>query len=109
MKEINIARQFARYPGGRLSSDGPFSGEEFRERYLLPALRQAEHISVDLDGVRGYASSFLEEAFGGLVREGFSAQEVRNLVDLNSSDVGLLTEIWQYVNDAERDRRLNAQ
>lgn len=109
MSQIILAKQFSRYPAGRYVVDGPFSGELFRKKFLSPALREKQHISIDLDGARGYGSSFLEEAFGGLVREGYSAQEIRDYVDLISSDISLLAEIWEYVSDAERERRLNVQ
>jgi hypothetical protein len=68
MKTISIARDFSKYPGGRYRADGPFSGEEFRERLLKKALDQSETVEVILDDTAGYGSSFLEEAFGGLVR-----------------------------------------
>jgi hypothetical protein len=78
-KTIKIA-DFTRYPGPRYEADGPFSGQEFRNTILIPALRDAiadnEVISVLLDDVAGYGSSFLEEAFGGLVRAGFDAREL---------------------------------
>lgn len=73
---INIAQNFSRFPGGRHRTDGRFSGEEFREDFLLPALRQHDRVIVNLDGVAGLPSSFLEEAFGGLVRRGLNAKEL---------------------------------
>lgn len=67
---------FSRYPGPRYRADGPYSGQEFREQHLGPALRaaiaQGGVVIVELDDVAGYGSSFLEEVFGGLVREGFN-------------------------------------
>lgn len=69
---IEIGKDFSRTPGGRLISDGPFSGQLFRDRTLAPALKDAvargDKVTVVLDGPRGYLSSFLEEAFGGLIR-----------------------------------------
>jgi hypothetical protein len=63
---------FTRTPGPRYRSEGSFSGEQWREEHLLPAYRKAvaegRPLRVSLDGVVGFASSFLEEAFGGLVR-----------------------------------------
>src|SRR4051812_23554323 len=72
-------------PGGRYISDGPFSGEWFREEVLRPTLEQArksgERIIVELDGTSGYGASFLEEAFGGLVRTGaFPQRELQKLL-----------------------------
>ena len=72
---INLARDFTKFPGGRFRSDGPFSGEEFREDYLLPALQNYENVTVILDGVAGLPSSFQEEAFGGLVPTGSSGEQ----------------------------------
>ena len=72
-RRIEIAKQFSRYPGGRYRRDGAHSGEAFREDVLLPALKEAvksgTRLVVVLDGTEGYPSSFLEEAFGGLIRE----------------------------------------
>lgn len=66
---ISIARDFSRNPAGRRRKDGKFSGEVFREDYLVPKLAKgAGQLRVILDGTDGYGSSFLEEAFGGLVR-----------------------------------------
>lgn len=64
---------WSKYPGGRFRRDGKFSGEEFRDDVLYPKLRAAieagDGIIVNLDGTAGYASSFLEEVFGGLSRK----------------------------------------
>lgn len=78
---IDVGRDFSTTPGGRYKLHGNFSGEMFRSR-LVPALREAIRqdyvLSVVLDNVkRSYLSSFLDEAFAGLVRdEGFSKAEV---------------------------------
>lgn len=68
LKKIDLGEDFSTTPGGRYKADGKFSGEEFREKFLVPALNNGDHISVDLDNVLGVCSGFLEEAFGGLVR-----------------------------------------
>lgn len=65
---INVAKQFTKLPGARYIRLGQFSGEEFRQRFLLEPIKQGKTVIVELDGVRGYGSSFLEEAFGGTVR-----------------------------------------
>lgn len=66
--------EFVAAPGGRFRSDGPNSGEAFRDDVLAPCLDQAiatgQRLVVELDGTPGYPSSFLEETFGGLVRLG---------------------------------------
>lgn len=98
IKVINIERDFSRYPAGRYEGDGPYSGQAFRDKFLVPVLtKKSEKVLIELDGARGYGSSFLEEAFGGLVRAGFSADDVFNLIELKSEDNSLIEEIKGYI------------
>lgn len=106
VRVINLARDFSRYPAGRYVNDGPYSGAAFRDNYLIPALKSGEQLVVELDGVRGYGSSFLEEAFGGLVRNGFDPVQVKNQLQLKSADESLIEEIDDYIehgNEPESD------
>ena len=70
---INIAKEFSPVPIGRYRADGDKSGEAFREDILYPkifiAIKKQESLKIDFTGMYGLASSFLEEAFGGLVRK----------------------------------------
>lgn len=101
-KIISIAKDFSRFPAGRHRADGPYSGERFRDEKLVPALRSSATVVVDLDGCLGYGSSFLEEAFGGLVREKtLSFEELQSKLDIRSSDSSLSTEIWSYIRRAQ--------
>lgn len=68
--EINVARDFSEFPSGRFPADDEFCGEAFRENFLRSSLLTCEKITVVLDGTNGYPSSFLDEAFGGLLRQG---------------------------------------
>jgi len=99
MTTINVARDFSRWPAGRYRVDGPFSGEVFRDDVLVPALAGAEIVEVQLDGARGYGSSFLEEAFGGLMRLGrFSRDQLISRIRLVSNEDPTLTqEIFSYI------------
>ncbi|MFC5385150.1 STAS-like domain-containing protein [Aquamicrobium segne] len=87
--EISIAKDFSPYPAGRTGQDGPNNGTRFRKEHLVPALKEAGRtggiVTVDFDGVRSFGTSFLEEAFGGLVRlEGFEKREVQDLLELRA-------------------------
>lgn len=105
-KTIVVATDFSRYPGGRYSADGPNSGERFRAEFLGPALAGSEKVVVVLDDVRGYGSSFLEEAFGGLVRHGVNAEELLGKLELVSKkDNSLIVEIRQYVEDQAKRQK----
>ena len=73
---IDVAKQFSPYPSGRNADDGTFNGEAFRDEHLAKALDEVskldvadQELLVDIDGVRSFGSSFLEEAFGGLIRK----------------------------------------
>ncbi|WP_309091736.1 STAS-like domain-containing protein [Phenylobacterium sp.] len=100
-KVIRLASDFTRFPFGRYRSQGGFSGEAFRDDVLLPLLRNGERIVVDLDGTSGLSPSFLEEAFGGLVRAGFSPDEVIERVQISSDeDPSYIDEVRGYVREA---------
>lgn len=100
VQEISVARKFSKFPAGRFLKDGPFSGEAFRDNFLVPALKAGKKVRIDLDGTAGFGSSFLEEAFGGLVRAGWRPAEILERLELRSSDSSVIDEIQHYINDA---------
>jgi len=69
---LSIAKEFWPFPAGRVEKDGPYNGEKFRKEHLIPALEAAKEsnstLEVSLDGLKSCGSSFLESAFGGLIR-----------------------------------------
>lgn len=97
---VNIASDFSRTPGFRFYSDGPFSGQMFRELKLEPIFDDIENtdiIKINLDGVAGYATSFLEEAFGGLARK-YGKDKVQNRLSfISDEDPLLIEEIRNYI------------
>ena len=109
MSVVRVA-DHAPAPGGRFVKDGPFSGEWFRENILTPALLDAiahqEPLTVELDGVAGYGSSFLEEAFGGLVRRGIVAradlQRYLSVVAKSKAYEPFQGLVGRYMRDAQR-------
>ena len=103
---LNVIERFGRTPGPRFRGDGECSGEEFRQDHLRPLFKQARSdgvkLIVDLDGVAGYATSFLEEAFGGLARE-FGSHDVSDTLELKSKDEPyLVDEILTYIHNANK-------
>jgi len=100
MNIVNVAKDFSRYPAGRNLRDGPFNGELFRKKFLEQPLLSGQIVEVHLDGTRGYGSSFLEEAFGGLVRLGIAADRVLSLIHFVSAKPSLIQEIREYIERA---------
>lgn len=65
---INVAEHFTVYPGGRTREDGGGSAEEFLE-LIKHSLNICDKVIIDLDGTRGYGSSFLNEIARNLTVE----------------------------------------
>lgn len=97
---IQVAKQFSPTPGARYRDDGDWSGQQFREELLEPAYREVARtggrVIVNLDDCEGFATSFLEEAFGGLVRKVGSAREVQGVVSAECADEPALVEDVEY-------------
>lgn len=105
---ISISKDFTETPGARNITDGKYSGEEFRETILCPKFQEAVDsdgiLCVDLDGCYGYATSFLEEAFGGLARK-FGVEEVQKRIKIISHDeIGLEKDICRYIAEAKEKK-----
>jgi len=101
---VFIARDFSETPGPRRQDEGDDSGEEFLERCLIPQFEAARaagrSLWIDLDGTEGYATSFLEEAFGGLARKYGSAAVLAALQFKSDDQSYLPQEIRTYVQEA---------
>jgi len=102
---LSIASEYTLTPGPRSESLGPYSGERFLRDLLHPrfkdALDRGQTLTVDLDGTAGYATSFLEAAFGGLAREFGRTCVRRSLTLVSNEEPYLLDEIWGYVDDVK--------
>ena len=96
MIEIHLAVDFSRYLGGRYRADGPWSGQQFRDDMLVgrfdEARAQGAKLVIVLDGVAAVPSSFLEEAFGGLlrIREDLSLGDVESTLEVTAAEPELL-------------------
>jgi hypothetical protein len=91
-KQIVLIKDFHPKPYGRYANDAPgcekTSGEVFRKTILTPALREFESVEIDLTGYNRYGRSFLDEAFGGLIREdGFSGEDIKKRLSYSHRDV----------------------
>lgn len=101
MITVSVAKNFTRFPSGRYKDKGSTSGQAFRERFLESPIAEGQVVEVDFDGTVGYGSSFLEEAFGGLVRAlRRPAGQLLPLLRLKSSDPTIPEEVKQYIQAA---------
>lgn len=101
---LNVAAEFSPTPGPRFRTEGRFSGEEFRETVLKERFEQAQKeglkLQINLDGGYGYATSFLEEAFGGLARI-YDPELVLETLRLKSDEEPyLINDIQGYIQKA---------
>jgi hypothetical protein len=94
---IDLVKDFHPNPYGRYSElDGMGAGDLFRKNVLAPALRRFDKVHVNLDGYNRYGRSFLDEAFGGLVREeNFSPREVLEKLTYSHSKVKTIELVIQ--------------
>jgi hypothetical protein len=104
VKTISVARDFSETPAGRHKDNGPYTGQSFREDFLVPALNSYDYVIVDLDGTLGYGSSFLEEAFGGLIREhSFKLALLNEKLEIKSSRRLYSERVKSYLKNADKE------
>lgn len=100
--KINVARDFSRFPSGRFAAHADFSGEHFRDM-ILEKLKAADKVTIELDGTEFYGAAFLEEAFGGLIRnKKMTRAEFDKKIALLCEDQEILDEIKEYIDIAEK-------
>lgn len=88
-KDILRILDYSMSPGPRYCNQGDDSGEDFYHAQLNSAFAKAyssgKQLLIDLDGPDGYASSFLDEAFGNLIYD-FSQELVSKIIILKSDE-----------------------
>lgn len=106
---FNVAKEFSRTPGPRYPFEGDYSGEVFRQKHLEPALKRAitnnAILLINLDGTAGYGTSFLEEAFGGLIRvDKYKLDTLLEHIEIYSEEEPYLIEdVINYLQDAAHE------
>jgi hypothetical protein len=80
---ISVREDFSFCPSGRYREQSPDSGQRFREDFLVPALETSDKVVVDLDGVLGYGSSWLQAAFQDLIEvDGYPPEYLRSKIQV---------------------------
>ncbi|MBV6455090.1 MAG: STAS-like domain-containing protein [Bacteroidetes bacterium] len=88
MKTISVLESFSEFPALRHCNISDKSGEEFYHSVLNREFKgqfeKKEKLIVNLDNTAGYASSFLDEAFGNLVFD-FTLENVKKFIEIISN------------------------
>ncbi len=101
---IDLEKDFSDDPYGRDEKDGEFNGKAFREQHILPALSNHQTILVELGNVIA-GSSFLDEAFAGLIRYcGFTLDQVKSRVLVHHDLQSYSIEINDYLERAAKEK-----
>lgn len=113
MRTISVLENFSEFPALRHCSISDKSGEEFYHKILNNefkiAYENGEKLTVDLDATAGYASSFLDEAFGNLVYD-FTLEVIKKNVEV----ISLQEPHWKEMIESQtypqwENRRKNGQ
>lgn len=101
---------YSQSPGPRYCIQGADSGEDFYHKKLnrifAEAYREDAVLCITLDGADGYASSFLDEAFGNLVYD-FSAAIVSSHLEIISNDEDIWIKMIKEETIPEWEKRRN--
>lgn len=101
---------FVPYPGARYRVHGPDSGEYFRDDVLMSWIGMYGcGFIINFNDAPGYPSIFLEEVFGGAVREGISSKTLFRIIDGSIFDdcLDVKGEILRYIKDADDNRLMS--
>lgn len=101
---MKFTEVFTDMPIGRYRKDGDHSGEVFREDFLIPALEKNPKVILDLDGAYGFGSSFLDEAFAGIIRnKTYTLDELQEKLEIVcTDDPETIKQIQKYLLEATK-------
>lgn len=105
---IDVGQDYHDFPAGRDESDSP-NGEKFRLEYLEPKLKENVYIEINFNNIYACTPSFLEEAFGGLIRAGFTKRAINKFISfVEPTEVKYKEYIWaakKYIDEASKKAR----
>lgn len=109
IQRLKISTDFSDIPGPRYINEGAYSGEKFRQELLFPKLKEAidngSILVIDFDGTQGYGTSFLEEAFGGLIRDNHLLYDdiIKHISIISIEEPYLKDDVMEYLKDATNE------
>ncbi|CAM3571324.1 STAS-like domain-containing protein [Halomonas sp. FME1] len=103
---IDIGLDYTDLPYGRDERDGDLNGKHFRETVLLPALKENKKVIIEMSNALGYGSSFLDEAFAGLIKHGgFTKDELFERLEFKYNKESVKRNIYKYMQEAEEGKK----
>lgn len=98
---IDVGNDFNKAPAGRYLSDGPASGEAFRQKLLIPKIKEFDRVIVDFDNSAPVGSSFLSESFGRLNDIGLTKEQIKNKLEIKADKYQIIkSSIDRYIDKA---------
>ena len=88
---MDVAAVYGRYLGGRFKGkDGDFTGDDFRDNYLIPKLKELKDnqlLVLDFRGcVPSIGTSFLDEAFVKIIDKGYGKEFLEDHIVFKNAD-----------------------
>lgn len=104
IKTLNLC-DFSEFPGRDTRESGDFSGDEFRDEWLIPFIEEHKNISLNFDGCFAYSSDFLDAVFVGLMEKinknecNISEENIRFLIEhmISEDNPSVKCEAIEYI------------
>ncbi len=101
-KRLRVA-DYTDMPVGRDGNDGPKNGKDYLDNHVKKALEDHYKVVIDFNGTLGTTPSFLEEVFGGLIRDKIvKPNEYKARVEVIYRYQSVLNNIENYVAEATK-------
>jgi len=99
-KVFDVA-EYTDTPIGRNALDGPKNGADYRENHIVPALGEYEIVKLDFSKTIGTTPSFLEEIFGGIIRDKIlTPAELKRRTEVISKYESVKRNVIKYIDEA---------
>lgn len=96
---------YSKEPFGRYPSDGDSDGQTFRNNFLIPALKTHEIVTIDLDVLHEINSSFIDEAFAGLIKYcDFTFKNLEQRLKFIAKNSDWINEIKWYMQEEQQKK-----
>lgn len=109
-EHLLLIKEYSQSPGPRYVEQGDDSGEDFYysklNKQFYKTFQDNAILTVNLDGTDGFASSFLDEAFGNLVYD-FGKDNVDQHIEIISEEEPEWKDMLQDTFEQWENRRLN--